>query len=91
MSRPDDRVAVPTNGHRGPVAGVDPSLHPAAAPGAPGAPVEAAGGSTTGPAEGVATRRNIAIEVTPTQLAVGFGVIASLIVLLLGRRRGRRG
>jgi hypothetical protein len=89
MSRPDDRVAVPTNGHGGPLAGVgDASLQPAAAP---GAPLQAAGG-TTGPAdEGVATRRNIAIEVTPTQLAVGFGVIASLILLLLGRRRGRRG
>jgi predicted outer membrane lipoprotein len=28
---------------------------------------------------------------TPTQLAAGFGIIAALILLVLGRRRGRRG
>jgi hypothetical protein len=28
-------------------------------------------------------------SVTPTQAVVGFGIIAALILLLLGRRRGR--
>jgi hypothetical protein len=32
----------------------------------------------------------VRLAVTPGQLAVGFGIIASLILLVLGRRRGRR-
>ena len=28
-------------------------------------------------------------NVTPTQAVVGFGIVAALILLLLGRRRGR--
>ena len=31
-----------------------------------------------------------ALAFTPAQLAIGFGIIASLVVLLVGRLRGRR-
>lgn len=60
MSRGDDRIPVPTNGHRPPpdAAALD---HP-----------------------------DLRIAVTPAQAAVGFGVIASLVLLLLGARRRRR-
>jgi hypothetical protein len=76
MSHETDRVQVPTNG-RGP--------HPPAAaePAAPApadpAPADAPGVTEPTPA------------FTPTQLAIGFGIVASLILLLAGRRRrGRR-
>ena len=34
---------------------------------------------------------SVEITVTPAQLAVGLGIVAGLILLVLGRRRGRRG
>lgn len=60
MSRGDDRIPVPTNGHRPPL-------------------------DTAAP-----DRPDLRIAVTPAQAAVGFGVIASLVLLLLGARRRRR-
>jgi hypothetical protein len=76
MSGSTDRITVPTNGHHAPL--TDDDLAAASATAA--APAEAAPIdliSTPGPR----------IAVTPTQLAVGFGVIASLVLLLAGRRR----
>ncbi len=69
MSRADDRIPVPTNGHRPPSA------------------LEAE--DVVDPTIPVASRRGIAIDATPAQLAVGAGVIASLILLLVGARRRR--
>jgi len=60
VSRGDDRIPVPTNGHR-------PRFDAAAV-----------------------DQPDLRIAVTPAQAAVGFGVIASLVLLLLGARRRRR-
>jgi hypothetical protein len=81
MSRPDDRVAVPTNGH-----------HPALPDG--DADLDLAESSDLGggtPSLALPGGRPPLPTVTPGQVAVGFGIIAALIVLLLGRRRGGRG
>ena len=83
MSREDDRIPVPTNGHRPPLALEAEATGAAAA--ARGAPLDEA----VDPTIPVASRRGIAIDATPAQLAVGAGVIASLILLLLGARRRR--
>jgi hypothetical protein len=77
VSPSDDRVAVPTNGH-----------HPAMSD------VEEPGterGTATPPT--VTTDRGpraIVPAVSPAQLAAGFGIIAAVILLVLGRRRSRR-
>jgi hypothetical protein len=76
MSRADDRIAVPTNGHRPPLA-PEPSSAPTDIEATPPGP----------PA--IATRRGVAIEATPATLVVGFGVIAWLVVILVGARRRR--
>ena len=73
MSSPDDRVAVPTNGHRRAL--TDEAFD------APS--IEADFGALDPPAPTVPS-------FTPAQLAAGFGIIAALILLILGRRRGRR-
>jgi hypothetical protein len=78
MSDDSDRIAVPTNGR---------SPHPVAPPLAPlrGEPptAKAPTARQTDPA--------LLGAVSPKQLAVGFGIIASLILLALGRSRIRRG
>ncbi|HYH92460.1 MAG TPA: hypothetical protein VD763_04810 [Candidatus Saccharimonadales bacterium] len=76
MSGSTDRVAVPTNGHARPL--MDTEVEPAStsADGAPASP----------PIDLISTP-SPRIAVTPTQLALGFGVIASLVLLLAGRRR----
>lgn len=79
MSNSLDPVPVPTNGHRPPLASdeVTPSEEPAAAaaPSAPAAPAT----------------DEFRVAVSPGQLAAGFGIIAALILLVVGRRRGKRG
>jgi hypothetical protein len=67
MTRADDRIPVPTNGHK------------------PPPPVDA---RPPGPDPGPAGP-DLRIAVTPAQAAVGFGIIASLILVVLGRRRRR--
>ena len=88
MSPSGDRVAVPTNGHHPALSeheidavGADPDVDATAAtdPGAGPPAVEDRGARSPVPV------------VTPGQLAAGFGIIAALILLVLGRRRGRRG
>jgi hypothetical protein len=73
VSPPDDRVAVPTNGHRRAL-----TDEPFDAPS-----IEADFGALDPPAPTVPA-------FTPGQLIAGFGIIAALILLILGRRRGRR-
>ena len=85
MSPSGDRVAVPTNGHHPPLSehptdpvGADPDVA-ATDPGAGPPAVEDRGARSPVPV------------ITPGQLAAGFGIIAALILLVVGRRRGRRG
>lgn len=77
MSPDADRIAVPTNGKR-PHPAPEPVAAPAAAPGA----------ATERPSTPAAMA-----PFTPTQLAVGFGILAAVIALLAGslRRRSRAG
>ena len=83
MSPPDDRVAVPTNGHR-PAMSEDESNDPTARP-------DTDRGAATRPT--VTSDRGlraIVPAVSPGQLAAGFAIIVAVILLVLGRRRGRR-
>ena len=84
MTGDPDRIAVPTNGR---------SPHPVATPLAPlrGEP------PTAGPSPAGSTRVFSPTDpallgaVSPKQLAIGFGIVASLILLALGRARRRSG
>jgi hypothetical protein len=80
MKRPEDRVAAPTNGHH-PALGEDEVHSDLDLP-------EATDLGRGTPSMKTATLRPTVPTVTPTQAAVGFGIIAALILLLLGRRRG---
>ena len=82
MSPQDDRVAVPTNGHQ-PAIGDEEGVEVGAIRGTE------RGTATPRSAPSSADRAAIP-TVSPGQLAVGFGIIAAVILLLLGRRRGRR-
>jgi len=77
-----DVVAVPTNGH-------DPGLHDDALD----SPHHDAAGSGDAPADPTETAPEMAAvalpTVTPAQVIAGFGVIAAVALLILGRRRGR--
>lgn len=79
MSRADDRIPVPGNGHRPPIDAPDPAAATAPAPADHPAP---------GPAPIV--RPETTVVFTPGQLAVGFGIVASIILYVVGRRRRRR-
>ena len=84
MNSETDRIAVPTNGRK-----------PRAVPGGPTLPPVAAAEASDdpgqrGPRATVTSSPELTVAVTPAQLAVGFGVIAGIILLVLGRRRGRR-
>jgi hypothetical protein len=87
MSEDQDRIPVATNGHRHPLRGEDRAEGIVAAEPAPAsaAPEPAPEGSRTPQVNPVMGPPAF----TPTQIAVGFGLVASLIVLLLGRRRRR--
>jgi hypothetical protein len=73
MSRVDDRIPIPTNGHQ-------PSS----------AVVTDSAGAEAVAADPVEGRRGVALNPTTAQLAVGFGIIAWILVLLAGRRRWKR-
>ena len=79
MSTDSDRIAVPTNG-KGP--------HPVTTPLAPlrGEPPTAEPPLAFSP-----TDPALLGAVSPRGLAVGFGIVASLILLAVGRSRLRRG
>jgi hypothetical protein len=80
MTQNSDRIAVPTNG-KGP--------HPVATPLAPlrGEPPTADPPATTFDPSDPA----LLGAISPKQLAVGFGIIASLVLIALGRSRRRPG
>jgi hypothetical protein len=84
MSDDSDRIAVPTNGK---------SPHPVAAPLAPlrSEPPTAEPPRAEPPRAFNPTDPALLGAVSPKQLAVGFGIIASLILLAVGRSRFRRG
>lgn len=74
MSPDPDRISVPTNG-RGPHPVPDPA--PQSAP-----PSESFSG---GP-----TKEEMSVAFSPKQAAIGFGILASLLLLVVGRARRRR-
>ena len=76
MSPDADRIAVPTNG-RGP--------HP---PGPAATSPDPSG--TPAPTSGVPSDEELATAFSPKQLAVGFGIVASLVLVLAGWARRRR-
>jgi hypothetical protein len=78
MSRPGDRITIPTNGHH--------TLDVEASP--VGSPPTSPPSPETDPSLG-ATRPDLRFAVTPGQAIMGFGIIASLILLVLERRRRR--
>jgi hypothetical protein len=89
MSRADDRVAVPGNGHQPtqPIEGGTIAGSPATEP-----PTSARSAAEVDARPALPTQvvdRRAASTVTPGQLAAGFGIIAALIVLAIRRRRGR--
>lgn len=76
MTKPADHIAVPTNGTRPPTALGEDATLPLEAP-SPADPIE----------DAIEPPRVI---VTPGQATVvGFGILAGLILLVLGRRRGK--
>jgi hypothetical protein len=82
MSNDQDRVAVPTNGRRPHALTIESEDTPAASP-APPAPTM----TTDAP-----TVTEMASPVSPRSLAIGFGLIASVAVVVAGvlRRRADR-
>ncbi len=86
MNRETDRIPVPTNGHtprasRRKTSAAAKTQAVVTAP--PPPPVR-----LPGPVARV-TSPEPTVSVTPAQVAVGFGMIAGIILLALGRRRGR--
>ena len=90
MSPADDRIPVPTNGHHPPLP--DAATPEAATPetAAPTRSPSASSAATTPTVDETTGRPAIEVNVTPTQLAVGFGILAGLALIVLGRRRGGR-
>jgi hypothetical protein len=82
MNEPEERVAVHTNGHHKRLSEDDLDAS------AFDEPTDLGAGS---PSFTLPSVRPVVPNVTPTQAAVGFGIVAALILLLLGRRRGGRG
>jgi hypothetical protein len=81
MSADQDRVAVPTNGRRPPAITIER---------ADTRPTEPATGSDE--ATGAPTATEMASAVSPRNLAIGFGILASLALVVAGvlRRRADR-
>jgi hypothetical protein len=78
VSPSGDRVSIPTNGH-----------HPPMAADAPAPAADSAPASSDMPTVGVdrsASLTDLRVAVTPGQAIVGFGILASLVLLVLGRR-----
>ena len=74
MSGESDRIAVPTNG-RGP--------HPVA-------PLPPTTESEPAPEPTIRPARDLSVAVSPERLAVGLGIVVSLVLLVVGlARRGR--
>jgi hypothetical protein len=80
MTPPEDRVAAPTNGHHPALRDGDVATDLADAP-------EATDLGRGAPNLALPALRPAIPTVTPTQAVVGFGIIAALILVVLGRRR----
>ena len=76
MSNDQDRVAVPTNGRRPHAVTIEPN------------PTDAA---FVEPETGIPTQAEIARAMSPRGLAIGFGVLASVGLLVAGLLRRRAG
>jgi hypothetical protein len=74
-----ERVPVPTNGHQPPLTDEDAV---AVEPAAPGEAREA--GRAVGPNPVV-----VGLPASPTQLAIGFGILVAVVAFLLRRQRPR--
>lgn len=83
MSGDSEKVHVPTNGHGPHTLQPKTSPEPPTATAVPTAAIDL--DAASGPS------RSMSFQPTPGQLAVGFGILASLILLLVGRRRRRGG
>jgi hypothetical protein len=86
MNSDPDRIAVPTNG-RGPhaVPAVDDAASSSGSPGSPGSPA-----SRRGVPPELDLSDDLSGPFSSRQMIVGFGIIASLVLLLIGRARRRR-
>ena len=84
MSRAHDRIPVPGNGHGPSIDAPDP-----AAATDPAAPDPSSQPTAPDPAAPL-IRPETTVVFTPGQLAVGFGIVASIILFVVGRRRRRR-
>jgi hypothetical protein len=84
-----DRVAVPTNGHRPALTddALDAPHHDGS--GSPDQPGQKAEASDAAPASDPAASSASLPTMTSGQVIAGFGLLAALALLLLGRRRGR--
>jgi hypothetical protein len=82
MSRSDDRVHPPTNGHRPPLSDPDDAT-------GLDDPTDLGAGRPTIHVAPPASRP--LPTVSTGQLAAGFGILVALALLVIGRRRGRRG
>lgn len=92
MSDSKDRIAVPTNGHRPPLVAETPAADPAdPADPAPGPAPDADRLASGEPSSSGPSADELRGAFTPGQVAAGFGIIAALILLVVGRRRGKRG
>ena len=76
MSQDADRIAVPSNGR---------SPHPAGSAATPPGP-----SASSAEPDDVPSDEELATAFSPARLAVGFGIVASLVVLLAGWARRRR-
>jgi hypothetical protein len=85
MSPEADRIPAPTNGHKP----RQTRRKPRPAVEAPVLASTAADANQSPEAVAKVTSPEMTVSVTPAQIAVGFGVIAGIILLVLGRRRGR--
>jgi hypothetical protein len=83
MSPETDRVPVPTNG-RGPRQ-TPKAKRPAPLAAEPKADADA------DPHAGEPTNADFSVAFSPKQVAIGFGILASLILLVVGARRRRPG
>jgi hypothetical protein len=86
MSGADDRIPIPVNGHRAAGSPAGSPAEPAPAEPAPAEPT-LAGSPPGSPVEPGSTDPRIVVS--PTQLAIGFAIVASILALLAGRA-GRR-
>ena len=75
MTGDQDRIAIPTNGKG-----------PHSVP----APVSVSSVNAPSSPTGAPTQEELSTAISPRQLAVGFGILASLLLLLAGLARRRR-